>query len=120
MPLVLVYFETPAFSKMVWFAVVKVDREIECVVASKHEEAAALLVAESWDMAVVGFEPDDVALVELCAREGIPSLVGVCVDTPEHEVLARGHGATRCWRWPMQVHLLSAVIGEQLSLRSQQ
>ena len=111
---ILVYLESPPNRKMVRFAISRVDERAEVVAVSEHAEAVELLREQSWDLAVIGLEPDEVELVELCARQGIRSLAGICVDTPEHEALARRHGATAWWQWPMQSHLLGEVIREQL------
>jgi CheY-like chemotaxis protein len=111
---VLVYFDSPSIRKMLVFAASRVGTQIEVVEVGDHARALSLLEHGPWHLAVIGFVPSE-AVVEAYARAGVPTLVGVCVDTPELEPVARQRGATRCWRWPMQAHLMIAMIREQLA-----
>ncbi|MFO7568017.1 MAG: hypothetical protein R6X02_35575 [Enhygromyxa sp.] len=111
---VLVYFDSPPNQKMAVFAAWKAGRDVDPIAVDDPARALALLEDGPWDLAIIGFVPGE-SVVEAYAREGIPTLVGVCVDTPEHEIAARQQGATLCWRWPMQAHFLTAMVQEQLA-----
>lgn len=97
------------------FAASRVAGEVDIVGVDDPARALALLDDGPWHLAIIGFVPDE-SVVEAYVRAGVPTLVGVCVDTPELVPVALQAGATRCWRWPMQAHLLTAMMWEHLGL----
>lgn len=110
---VLVYIDSPPTRKMAMFAASRARREVHVFEVDDPARALALLEDGPWHLAIVGFVPGE-SVVEAYAGAGVPTLVGVGVDTPELEPMARQQGATQCWRCPMQAHLLTAMVREQL------